>query len=366
MKGKNVITINGRLYDAVTGMPVVQQQSQAAPMKPAATPPAQKPHVPQPPKAHRAFTDIMPTKKTVLQTTIKTAQSAPAQQKSTERKTEDAHAMHKKPQKSQTLHRAVVRRPTDPRANQPAKPPQYKSPLISRFGAKSAPTEAESILVTPTQPDAPATVHPAVSKALASINNQQVSTAKQPQQSSKELKEALIKERLAEVDTADQKQKKERRGLFRRQPKLTTILTSSLAILLLGGYLTFINLPNISMRVASTRAGISANFPSYKPDGYSFQGPITYAPGEVSINYKSNTNSASFTLKQQNSNWDSQAVLDNFVNKQTENYLTYQEQGLTIYSFDNKAAWTNGGLLYSIEGNARLSSEQILRLATSM
>lgn len=59
-------------------------------------------------------------------------------------------------------------------------------------------------------------------------------------------------------------------------------------------------------------------------------------------------------------------MLDNYVNKQTENYLTYQEQGLTIFSFDNKAAWVNGGLLYSVEGNAQLSSEQILRLATSL
>jgi hypothetical protein len=299
----------------------------------------------------------MPTKKPSVAPQVPT--------KSVERPLESAQGVHQKPQKSQTLHRAVVQRP----AKQPVQPKlvHQKSPLITRFNAQTV-NEQPKTSPAVAQPDAEPSIHPAVAKALANTNRQSVaqSSNASPQQSSKELKEALIKERLAEVETTGQGKKKEKRSLFARQPKLTTILTTSLAILLLGGYLTFINLPNISMRVASTRAGISANFPSYKPDGYSFQGPITYAPGEVAINFKSNTNNTSFTLKQQNSNWDSQAVLDNFVNKHTDNYLTYQEQGLTIYSFDNKAAWTNGGLLYSLEGNAQLSSEQILRLATSM
>jgi len=207
-------------------------------------------------------------------------------------------------------------------------------------------------------------VHPVVAKALANLEHS-VPEKPEPVHSSKELKELLIKERLAEVDTADAPKKKHR-SWFRRQPKLTTILTSTLAILLLGGYLTYINLPNISMRVAATRAGIAATFPSYNPDGYSFHGPITYSPGEVAIDFKSNTNNQNFTVDQKASNWDSQAVLDNLVNKETDSYLTYQQQGLTIYAFNNKAAWVNGGLLYTIEGSATLSSDQILHIATSM
>ena len=120
------------------------------------------------------------------------------------------------------------------------------------------------------------------------------------------------------------------------------------------------------MRVAATRAGISANYPNYQPDGYHFAGPITYQPGEVTIDFKSNTNDNGFAIKQKASNWDSQAVLDNYVNKQTGTYLTYQERGLTIYSFGNRAAWVNGGLLYTIDGDAPLNSDQLLRIATSM
>jgi len=147
---------------------------------------------------------------------------------------------------------------------------------------------------------------------------------------------------------------------------MATILMSSLALLLLAGYLTYINLPNISMRVAATRAGIAANYPNYNPDGYHFAGPITYQPGEVNISFKSNTNERGFSIKQKSSSWDSQAVLDNYVSKQTGTYLTYQERGLTIYSYGNHAAWVNGGLLYTIDGDAPLSSDQLLHIATSM
>lgn len=205
-------------------------------------------------------------------------------------------------------------------------------------------------------------MHPVAAKALA----QAAPAAVQHPQSSKELKEALIRERLAEATPNHHEQHRTKRGRLTRQPRLATILTSSLALLLLAGYLTYINLPNISMRVAATRAGISANYPNYKPDGYHFAGPITYQPGEVNITFKSNTNERNFVIKQKASGWDSQAVLDNYVAKKTGTYLTYQERGLTIYSFGNRAAWVNGGLLYTIEGNAPLSSDQLLKIATSM
>lgn len=204
-------------------------------------------------------------------------------------------------------------------------------------------------------------MHPVAAKALA----QAAPAAVHQPQNSKELKEALIRERLAEA-TPNHEQHHSKKRRLTRQPRLATILTSSLALLLLAGYLTYINLPNISMRVAATRAGISANYPNYKPDGYHFAGPITYQPGEVNISFKSNTNERNFVIKQKASGWDSQAVLDNYVTKKTGTYLTYQERGLTIYSFGNKAAWVNGGLLYTIEGNAPLSSDQLLKIATSM
>ncbi len=367
MAGKNIVTINGRSYDAITGMPVATPAHHS---QPAQHGPKQAPHKGH----HKAFSDISgPTR-------INTPSAAPAPQpdptpaKPTHSEVK-AHAVHQKPQKSQTLHRAALKKPSPLRPLTPApvkveadfaKPQVAKSPAISKFGPSHK--VAQHHVAAPAVHHAPQQqhheqprMHPVAAKALAKA----APVAVQQPQNSKELKEALIRERLAEA-TPHHEQHHTKRNRLTRQPRLATILTSSLALLLLAGYLTYINLPNISMRVAATRAGISANYPNYKPDGYHFAGPITYQPGEVNITFQSNTNERNFVIKQKASGWDSQAVLDNYVAKKTGTYLTYQERGLTIYSFGNRAAWVNGGLLYTIEGNAPLSSDQLLKIATSM
>jgi len=357
MAGKNIVTINGRSYDAITGLPVTASSAPtAAPKKEHTAPHHQK---------HRAFSDISsPAKATILK---------PAEVR--------AHAVHQQPQKSQTLLRAALKKPTPMRHLQPApvkveadyakkksssihRPEHDGSlPKITRFGpgfdqSNAIPARKDPAMQATSDIEKPARMHPVVAKALA----------KQPMapaapQNSRELKEALIRERLAEAHPNTEQPKKRR---FSSQPKFVTIMTSSLALLLIAGYLTYLNLPNISMRVAAVRAGISANYPNYNPDGYHFAGPITFQPGEVNIAFQSNTNTDHFTINQKASSWDSRAVLDNYVSKKTDNYLTYQERGLTIYSYGNHAAWVNGGLLYTIDGNAPLSSDQLLRIATSM
>jgi hypothetical protein len=367
MAGKNIVTINGRSYDAITGMPVVTP----AHSKPAHHGPKQASHKTH----HKAFSDISgPSRIKTLSSSsnIPTPKPDPTPVKPTHSEVK-AHAVHQKPQKSQTLLRAALKKPSPLRPLTPAPvrveagfAEAHQSPAISKFGpAHKSPQHhlAAPVAAKPVhhQQHVQPRMHPVAAKALA----QAAPVAVRQPQSSKELKEALIRERLSEA-TPNHEQHHTKRGRLTRQPRLATILTSSLALLLLAGYLTYINLPNISMRVAATRAGIAANYPNYKPDGYHFAGPITYQPGEVNITFKSNTNERNFVIKQKASGWDSQAVLDNYVIKKTGTYLTYQERGLTIYSFGNKAAWVNGGLLYTVEGNAPLSSDQLLKIATSM
>ncbi|MGH7196319.1 MAG: hypothetical protein ACREGJ_00955 [Candidatus Saccharimonadales bacterium] len=367
MTKATTITINGRLYDASTGMPV--SQSAQKPIVKASTQTAQATVVQKRPPV-KAFSDIGPSRAvTPTRPPVKTTAQAAAPVAKTATATLErpshavARAIHQQPQKSQTLYRKALKKPEAEAA--PAS--SARSPLISRFGPFNKPARLAADMATTAKPEVvePAEkatqLHPAVAKVLQKQAAKR--QAEQPKaHSSKELKEMLIKERLAEVDEP----KDAKKGFFARRPRLGTILASSLALLVLGGYITYMNLPNISMKVAASRAGIAASFPSYKPDGYSLNGPITYAPGEVTVAYKSNSNTEGFKLTQKASKWDSQALLDNYVMKQTDTYLTFQERGLTVYTFDNKAAWTNGGLLYTVEGKAGLSSDQILRLATSL
>lgn len=350
---KTTITINGRLYDAITGMPV-KTINKAQSLVNAGTPLAAHGG----PQNLRRFSDIAP-------------KLAPATLKPHRPSTPQAAAatLHAHPQKSTTLNRQAIKKPhpviTTGEQSAPQTPVKAhtRSPLISRFAQNAALQPAPQLVEEDPQvpADAPpqiAPMHPHVAKVLA----KRAPPPAQP--TGKELKELLIRERLAQVDTS--KPKTERKGFFARKPKLASILVSSLSLLILGGYFSYINLTNISMRVAANRAGIDASFPNYRPSGYSIDGPITYAPGEVSINYKSNTNDTGFTLTQKASEWDSQAVLDNFVRKQSSNYLTVQERGITVYTYNSKAVWVNGGLLHTIEGNATLSSDQVLKIATSL
>lgn len=343
---KTTITINGRLYDAVTGMPVAGPAHTAhAPVKQAAQ------------AAHqvKSFSDIGPSQ-TNHHKVERTATPA-------------SHvAVHQHPQRSQTLNRQAIKKPTPVKHHPHKQEEPTRSPLITHFSQAQIATAQENPQ-TPQQTPAPdhlipphtTPLHPAVVKAMHQTAASHTTNAVQ-YQSSKELKEQLIKERLAEVSV----EKPKKKSFFARRPRLASVLASTLSLLILGGYFTYINLSNISMRVASTRAGINAQFPNYYPSGFAVSGPITYAPGEVSINYKSNTADNGFTLTQKSANWDSQAVLDNYVRKQSNTYLTFQERGITVYTFNNKAAWANGGLFYTVDGDANLSSEQILRLASSL
>lgn len=145
------------------------------------------------------------------------------------------------------------------------------------------------------------------------------------------------------------------------------IATSSLALLLLGGYFTYLNMPSLSVRVAAAQAGVNATYPDYRPDGYSLHGPVAYNQGEVSLKFAANTGTHNFSITQTKSNWDSSALEENYVIKASNGgYVPYIERGLKIYVFDNNAAWVNGGVLYKITGDAPLSNDQIRHIATSM
>lgn len=357
MTKQTTITINGRLYDAITGQPVVAGTAHKA----AAT----ANHAPAPQKSTaRAFSDIGPRPAAVKPVAAKPTVQAtkPAQPTAHRASHPVAQAVHARPQKSQTLYRKALKKPVIEHApaSMSTKDLQ-RSPMISKFGAAPVTIHPDLSRKAHAQEDAivPAQAHPTVAKIL-----QQRTPAPVHHATGKELKEQLIKERLAEV--GDSPPNAQKRAWFKSKPRVASILTATLALLVLGGYLTYMNLPVISMKVAASRAGVDATFPNYRPDGYSLNGPITYSPGEVNINYKSNSNDNGFRISQKPSNWDSQALLDNFVTRQTENYLTFQERGVTVYTFGNKAAWVNGGLLYTLDGNSSLSSDQVLRLATSM
>ena len=158
----------------------------------------------------------------------------------------------------------------------------------------------------------------------------------------------------------------EKKSIFKRYSKFVNIFSVSIVLLAIAGYLVYFNMPSISVRIASAQAGINATYPEYHPDGYSLNGPVSYSDGEVAIKFHANAGESEFIIRQSKSSWDSTAV-KNMVDKDSKGeFIATEEKGLTIYTYNGNAAWVNGGILYTITGNAPLSSDQIIHIASSL
>ncbi|QHN42686.1 hypothetical protein GII36_02340 [Candidatus Mycosynbacter amalyticus] len=348
MGQKQTVTINGREYDARTGLPVSAEHTSRAALR-GAQAASVEPVAPKPVRHGAASQHI-----------------------------------HQKTQKSTTLNRKFTKKP---QANHTPKPAahtvsQHAQPRISPQPIASKPiAHTPKLAQTKKSLDLRPTAQPiarptAVQSASADVHRPHpVATRAHHAQAAKKaapagqlpsasiIKQAAINEAIDSAPKHHAKQHKTRS----HKRRLTGIVFGCFALVLFGGYLTYLNVPNLSVRVAAAQAGIDASYPGYQPDGYRLNGPVAYSDGQVQMQFAANTGTSDFTLKQSKSSWDSSALLENYVREKAgDDYTTSQEKGITIYSYKGNAAWVSGGILYTIDGNAPLSPDQIRKIATSV
>ncbi len=274
-----------------------------------------------------------------------------------------AKGVHKAHQRSTALDRRFVKKTVaapKPAATRPTgrsmdmrRKAVTRSPHISRFAS-----EPQAVaLKRQESADIAHVPHPVVQKAH--VAHQQKTAPKPTTTSARDIKHAELGKALAHAKSASEPSKPKRRAF--------NVAAASLGVLMITGYFTYVNMPNLSVRVAAAQAGIDASYPEYRPVGYRLNGPVAYQDGQVSMKFASNSSPVGFALNQSNSSWDSAALLEKYVNPRSEGkYATYNDGGLTIYTYGTDAAWVNGGVLYTVEGDASLSNEQVRRIATSM
>ncbi len=150
--------------------------------------------------------------------------------------------------------------------------------------------------------------------------------------------------------------------------KTLNVSAVALTVLILAGFIVYQNVPNMAMRVAASRAGFAARMPSYRPSGFGVVNPIHYQAGQITISFRSNADAnRNFQITQRVSNWNSDALLANLVSKNSEPPQTIQDKGRTIFIYnDSNATWVDGGIWYSVEGNADLTTDQLVRIASSI
>ena len=138
-------------------------------------------------------------------------------------------------------------------------------------------------------------------------------------------------------------------------------------VLLIGGYIWQINYPNLAIKIASTRAGLSANAPHYLPSGWAIDRRIVSNQNKLEFTIKS-PNGNQLKVTQLKTDWDSAALLESYVSSEANNIETVQAQGLTIYLYgDHQASWINHGNWFRLDGaGSGLSQEELIKIATSL
>lgn len=295
-----------------------------------------------------------------------------------------AYQVHKKTQRTQTLMRAAAKKPVvkkiekhgEDSAAQKLVTAQHtvnagrisraghikKSRLISKFGTND-PRSTQAIAV-------PLPVRPAPSKIptlpLNSFSRQAHEIAIPAGQGHFE---AALTSAVSHKQPKPKKHNKIHHRVARKLhvgPRAVSVTASLTAVLLIAGFIAYQNVPNIAMRIATTRAGVHGKLPGYTPAGFSISGPIEYRSGQISVNFKSNTDERQFKVVQESSDWNSDTLLTSLTSSGRQP-VSVQKQGKTIFIYDNdNAAWVSGGTKYRIESNADLNSDQLLRLAAGL
>jgi hypothetical protein len=387
---KTTIEFNGRKYNALTGEMLSQKDN-----TPSMIHPTVRSHAPSSNPAHqqgRVLDGIGRAPSTPRPHLPQAAHSQP-QPKKTHQRTAAAHARHRTPERSKTLMRTAVSKPQlssakathrpagVSAAHQAASPLKSQHPVhhpvspsrieraksisksshISRFGSP-APAVAKKTAPLAVRP-APA--HNAASAVRTSPSRPVANHHRSDRADfSQALQQATAHRQPSPKRPKQQSRTARRLGVSNR---IVTTFSTALAVLLLVGFIGYQNMPNVSLRMAGAKAGFSASMPGYRPSGFALQGPIKYGPGEIVINFKSNSDDRAYRVTQRPSSWNSETLLENFVATDKKPYQTYQKQGKTIYIYnDSDATWVNGGVWYQVAGSSSLSSDQLLNIAASL
>ena len=189
----------------------------------------------------------------------------------------------------------------------------------------------------------------------------------QARPTAQELKATAIEKALSNTMKKETYKESKRPHFHFGFKRLLLALVSTAAAVFAIVYFVNLNAPNISLKVAAMQTGIEASYPAYVPRDYNLS-DITSENGKITLNFKNAAAGSSFSLVEEKSSWDTNALLNNYVRQEYgENYTVIREQGLTIYISNSSATWVNGGVMYKISSaqNA-LTKKQIKSIAVSL
>jgi hypothetical protein len=290
--------------------------------------------------------------------------------------------MQKSTQPSKTLMRQFVKKPTinpskpiksQSKANTlPAKKPAHhvsaklSAATLDHVRAERALSVPKSQSVkhfhkskhNPVQPSSPA-------QELKTPHHKQVhGIATKPHSGKKRTTTDIFEEAIAHATSHEQVHHAAKKKRVTKQAGV--LLASFVAVMLVSAMFASQNMDSLKMHLAASKAGFAASLPGYKPDGYRL-GSINSDSGIVATNFLSNTDKRSYTLTQKPSKWDSQALREVYVTKNSQDFYAVEKNGQTIFIYgDHQATWVDGGVWYQLSSNGSLSDKQLVDLAVSL
>ena len=245
----------------------------------------------------------------------------------------------------------------------PAAPNPYQAAINAR--------KAEKISAKQVEINSRALKDAAIKKALAEMNEPSYQARIAQETRENKIAERVMLTEMQEDKKAKKskrKSEKQVRHLKKRKPgRIVLAFATSAACVFALAALVKVNLPNISVKVAAAQTGVEAAYPSYIPRDYNLTGVYTNDQNSVIIEF-SGPNGAKFTLAEDKSSWDSNALLTNYVKSAYgDTYDTIREQGITVYINYSNAAWVNNGTFYRITAsNGTLTKKQIKNIVISL
>ena len=368
MGNQSHININGKKYDAATGKMLTPDGVVSSKPKAAVKP--------------RKNTGVMDGVAPRRPSSTKTASRASVKH------------VKKQPQKSQTLMRAGLKKPKPVAKSARAKQVSSiqksslgntahrekqvmkirQSPKIHKYDNVGNSTVVKKSVALTTRP-APEEINLTAHKPqkLAAVGATATKHARSTNNSSpdKLLDDAVANANSHKQELNEKPHKTKRKSKILRKygvsSRVTSISAAALAVVLLIGFFSVQNVPNLAMKVASTRAGFDASMPVYQPSGFSFNSPINYQSGQVTVSFQSNSDDREYQLVQTSSKWNSDALLSNYIVAENKQYQTFLDRGRTLYIYDgSNATWVDNGIWYQVEGESDLTTDQLVRIAASI
>lgn len=274
--------------------------------------------------------------------------------------------VYRRPRTSTTIDRRQVTRPVQQRMLATKK--EVVIPRPSRAAADGPMTAASSQQVRVNVSSRQVAPQPARQQVVQQAAPQQMHQMQQPMKrpTASEIKETAIKKAILNASKKEVPKKKSVHVRFGLKRVLLAMSCAAAAVFAIV-YFVNLNAPNVSLKVAAMQTGIEATYPSYIPRDYSLS-DITSESGKITLNFKNPSTDAAFSIVEETSSWDSNALLNNFVRgTYGDNYTTIREQGLTLYISGSNATWVNGGIVYKLTTTSgSLTKKQIKAIAVSL